>query len=140
MTKQLKPCPFCGSDRVTIWNAGGGQQAVCKDCRATGPVFTREEAWRQAFTAWNMRTRTGMSRREAARLIGDTSVNMNFDIAGIIREAAPSADVKQILLDAADAVLSDSARQAPNCDICGDASVWPTADGIGHRCSCGAGA
>lgn len=56
MTEKLKPCPFCGSDRTTIWNAGGGQQAVCKDCRATGPVFTCEEAWHQAFTAWNIRS------------------------------------------------------------------------------------
>lgn len=81
-----------------------------------------------------------ITRDLAAKLIGETSVNMNFDIAGIIRDASPSADVEQILLDAADAVLSGRARQKASCELCNDMGVWPTADGIGHRCSCGAGA
>lgn len=91
MTETLKPCPFCGSDRTTIWNAGGGQQAVCKNCRTTGPVFTCQEAWRQAFTAWNIRAPVEPDKTSA-------------------------------------------------CELCNDKGVWPTADGVGHRCSCGAGA
>ena len=49
----LNPCKACGSDRVTVWNAEDGQQAVCKDCKKTGPVFTSETAWRLAVDDWN---------------------------------------------------------------------------------------
>lgn len=49
----LNPCKVCGSDRVTVWNADGGQQAVCKDCKNIGPVFTGEKAWLRAVDYWN---------------------------------------------------------------------------------------
>lgn len=56
----LKSCPFCGSDRVTIWNVRNGQQAVCKDCKSTGaPAFNgpleNPSAYQRAFDAWNTR-------------------------------------------------------------------------------------
>jgi Lar family restriction alleviation protein len=56
----LKPCPFCGSNRVTVWGIRDGQQAVCKDCKATGaPMFigppSLEPASIRAVAAWNRR-------------------------------------------------------------------------------------
>lgn len=56
----LKPCPFCGSDRITVWNIRDGQQAVCKECKSTGtPTFHgkdgREATWAHAAEAWNRR-------------------------------------------------------------------------------------
>lgn len=62
--EDLKPCPFCGSDRITVWNIRDGQQAVCKDCNATGaPLFHGPgrasdplDTWRKAIAAWNTRT------------------------------------------------------------------------------------
>lgn len=56
----LKPCPFCGSGRVTVWNIRDGQQAVCKECKSTGaPTFHGldgpKATWGHAVEAWNRR-------------------------------------------------------------------------------------
>lgn len=48
----LLPCPFCGSDRVTVWNVQNGQQAICKDCKSNGRPC---EDWLSAVKAWNTR-------------------------------------------------------------------------------------
>ena len=70
----LEPCPFCGSDRVTIWNVRDGQQAVCKDCRATaaaafnGPA-DMPTAWERARQAWNRRAHSPAAEPESAWLI-----------------------------------------------------------------------
>lgn len=60
---ELKPCPFCGSSRITVWNIRDGQQAVCKDCKATGaPAFNKPSdsaATRlEAGALWNRRVET----------------------------------------------------------------------------------
>lgn len=58
MTDDLKPCPFCGSDRVTVRNISDGKQAVCKDCKSTGaPEFNGpdNDAHERARAAWNLR-------------------------------------------------------------------------------------
>ena len=48
---ELKPCPFCGSDRVMItrpitW------QAWCANCKAIGPWKVEKQ---DAIAAWNRR-------------------------------------------------------------------------------------
>ncbi|WP_421580864.1 Lar family restriction alleviation protein [Shinella sp. M31] len=58
---KLASCPFCGSDRVTVWNIRDGQQAICKECKSTGaPTFYgpdgRDATWRHAVEAWNRRS------------------------------------------------------------------------------------
>ena len=60
MASELKPCPFCNSDRITVHNIRDGQQAVCKDCGSLGkPVFHGpkgpEATWGEAVAAWNTR-------------------------------------------------------------------------------------
>jgi len=60
MGDELKMCPFCGGQRITVWNISDGQQAVCKDCKATGsPVYngqySPEECHEKAREAWNRR-------------------------------------------------------------------------------------
>lgn len=57
---ELMPCPFCGSDRITVWTIRDGQQAVCKDCKSTGaPTYHGpagfEQTRNQAAEAWNRR-------------------------------------------------------------------------------------
>lgn len=47
-----------------------------------------------------------VSREIIAKAIGDTAVNMNMDIAGIIADGSPSADVQEVLADAASSVLA----------------------------------
>lgn len=59
-TVKLSPCPFCGSDRITVFNIRDGQQAVCKDCKSLGaPKFHGpdgfEATWGRAVEAWNRR-------------------------------------------------------------------------------------
>jgi len=55
MTKQikLKPCPFCGSEKVILED---DMQEVywvlCFECNATGPPKNTEA---EAFEAWNKR-------------------------------------------------------------------------------------
>jgi Lar family restriction alleviation protein len=58
--KALKPCPFCGGDRITVWSIRDGQQAVCKDCKSTGaPTYHGPEGFEategKARAAWNRR-------------------------------------------------------------------------------------
>ncbi|WP_162792694.1 Lar family restriction alleviation protein [Ochrobactrum sp. 3-3] len=60
MASELKRCPFCNSDRITVHNIRDGQQAVCKDCGSHGkPVFHGpkgpEATWGEAVAAWNTR-------------------------------------------------------------------------------------
>ncbi|TWA74133.1 Lar family restriction alleviation protein [Azospirillum brasilense] len=56
---ELLPCPFCGSNRITVWNIRDGQQAVCKDCHAEGaPAFNGpgdDKTHAAAIAAWNRR-------------------------------------------------------------------------------------
>ncbi len=57
---ELKPCPFCGSDRITVMNIRDGQQAVCKDCHSSGqPTFHGPDGFNatrgHAVAAWNRR-------------------------------------------------------------------------------------
>nr|WP_312970663.1 Lar family restriction alleviation protein [Brucella intermedia] len=60
MASELKPCPFCGSDRITVQCIRDGQQAICKDCGSKGkPVFHGPKGpdvtWGEAVDAWNTR-------------------------------------------------------------------------------------
>lgn len=60
MADKLKPCPFCGSDRITVQGIRDGQQPICKDCGArSGPEFHGKDgptsAWQRACAKWNSR-------------------------------------------------------------------------------------
>ena len=46
MSEELKPCPFCGSDKVCVEeNDWGWMVMFCRTCRCNGPeAATREEA------------------------------------------------------------------------------------------------
>lgn len=57
----LKPCPFCESQRVRVVNIRDGLRISCSDCLAEGPpVFYgpegTEEARRSAIAVWNYPT------------------------------------------------------------------------------------
>lgn len=53
MSEELKPCPFCGSEDITIADDGGGQiYTACCDCACSGP-FGGTDA--QLVRLWNMR-------------------------------------------------------------------------------------
>jgi hypothetical protein len=43
MSEQLKPCPFCGSERVEYHGRDVG--VVCNGCGSTGPHDMESEAW-----------------------------------------------------------------------------------------------
>ena len=66
---ELKPCPFCGGNRVEVINALEAQpemeliglckdnwNVVCSDCFGTGG--TRRTGW-EAIEAWNRRAEDG---------------------------------------------------------------------------------
>ena len=53
---ELKPCPFCGSKRINVYNCGGSETpcwiATCLECRVDTEGFWEEES---AIKAWNKR-------------------------------------------------------------------------------------
>lgn len=60
METEMKPCPFCGSDRITVRYIRDGAQAVCKDCNSSAtPTFHGpsgyEDTWVRARSKWNVR-------------------------------------------------------------------------------------
>jgi Lar family restriction alleviation protein len=59
MTKQLKPCPFCGSADVSIidtsdWD-GNASTVACGKCAAGVREIGRSNSRIKAITAWNTR-------------------------------------------------------------------------------------
>lgn len=57
MTNELKPCPFCGSDRVTGMTSNDESRlfrewVCCEDCGSSTTIY---ETKRKAAEAWNNR-------------------------------------------------------------------------------------
>jgi DNA-directed RNA polymerase subunit RPC12/RpoP len=48
MSEQLKPCPFCGSERVMRWKGNIWETVYCDNCSA---AITKADS----ITAWNRR-------------------------------------------------------------------------------------
>lgn len=53
MEEKLKPCPFCGSTRITSTNVEGGIVLGCLNCYCCGPLKTKLKS---AIAAWNKRS------------------------------------------------------------------------------------
>ena len=54
MDTKLKPCPFCGSEKVHyVNNVRADRQVICKECFAYGPA---EDTRSGAERAWNNRS------------------------------------------------------------------------------------
>ena len=52
MSKELKPCPFCGWG--TIVDGGGLLSHACQ-CNACGAKTKNYKTWEEAIEAWNRR-------------------------------------------------------------------------------------
>lgn len=55
MSSELKPCPFCGSDDVSIWD--GIERAACENCGTCGP--SHDGGKEEAARLWNERAGDG---------------------------------------------------------------------------------
>ena len=64
--EELKPCPFCGSKRIIIYDRGNnkGKFAICTECKVSTNVADREE---DAVYLWNKRAEVLRSKYEALR-------------------------------------------------------------------------
>lgn len=51
---ELKPCPWCGSDKIVFGGSPGHMYLSCIGCNAEGPYGDFSEA--EAIAAWNRRT------------------------------------------------------------------------------------
>lgn len=62
----LKPCPFCGSKRIIIYDRGSnkGKFAICMECKVSTNVADREE---DAVYLWNKRAEELRSNCEVLR-------------------------------------------------------------------------
>lgn len=65
MSNKLKPCPFCGSKKVNLWQEFDVVYVVCVDCQADGPrcyfsqFFPKYNAKEEAALLWNERAGDG---------------------------------------------------------------------------------
>lgn len=50
MNKQLKPCPFCGSNKLTFENHYGLNGTVSVECRNCGMRFEYEENYQEVIS------------------------------------------------------------------------------------------
>ena len=51
---ELKPCPFCGKDRLYVHQDSAEEFIIlCLKCGTTGPISPTEQ---QAIDAWNKRS------------------------------------------------------------------------------------
>jgi Lar family restriction alleviation protein len=53
--EKLKPCPFCGSENVTLRKLDILRYIECRDCKATGPLNEVRDD-RRAAQLWNIRS------------------------------------------------------------------------------------
>ena len=54
---ELKPCPFCGSENLTLKEIGGMYNLAieCEDCLACGSIKKDLDKGETAIAAWNRR-------------------------------------------------------------------------------------
>ena len=62
MWNELKPCPFCGSNNIVIYdksfNSGPYYDIFCRDCQASVRFADESETEEGAVNMWNTRTKT----------------------------------------------------------------------------------
>lgn len=60
MRRKLKPCPFCGTDNVTLDTDGRMTYVYCYKCDTRSRRFFNDsEAKKKAIEAWNTRAEDG---------------------------------------------------------------------------------
>ena len=52
MDTKLKPCPFCGSENISIAKPGGYWRARCENCRISISGYIRKDG---LIESWNRR-------------------------------------------------------------------------------------
>ena len=62
MSKQIRllPCPFCGSEHITLWEDihDGSCVVECRDCNVSTRRYYNVEQRERAVKAWNTRANT----------------------------------------------------------------------------------
>ena len=72
MSEELKSCPFCGGDSVTLQSLGDHTRAGCVDC---GAEVTRPMGlYRNAMIEWNTRPIEDDLRNRIAELVSSNMV------------------------------------------------------------------
>ncbi len=82
MSEKLKPCPFCGSANVDVFNSFGDpstdeniMNVECINCGAEGGIGKGEE---KAAAAWNRRAGGGAINSELAAIVKELAESNNY--------------------------------------------------------------
>ena len=94
MSKEIKPCPFCGENRIQINHIGGRGCAIeCTHCRAKSRYWEREDT---AINSWNRRAKSSELtalrefKERITNLFRQEYLDMDMDIA----KATQDGDVR----------------------------------------------
>lgn len=90
MSDELKPCPFCGGEKIRDRFIRDGRQVYCADCSASVTAF-QPNATENARSLWNGRT-DAAELEQAADVIADR----NAEISDLRRKLFPYADAAEI--------------------------------------------
>jgi restriction alleviation protein, Lar family len=63
MVPHLKPCPFCGCEKILDGYIRDGREIVCSECRASVAAF-HPDASKRAAERWNRRSEPALSAAE----------------------------------------------------------------------------
>lgn len=89
---ELRPCPFCGSENLVLWQSYSEGYVVCRDCMAGGPKVEKDNTKsqareRMAVRLWNARATDDVMLNAADEIEAIKDPCLQW-LVGLLREEA----------------------------------------------------